>query len=239
MSNVLGTLPPLDRIIPVAHAAGAKVLVDAAQWVPHLRTDVRAWDADFVGFTGHKMLGPTGIGVLVAKEELLDAMPAFLGGGEMIRDVRLDGWTPNDIPWKFEAGTPPIVEAIGLHAAIQELESYGMEAVREHEVSLTGYALRTLTERFGDGITIHGPSEPALRGGVLSFEFGDVHPHDVSQVLDERGVCVRAGHHCAKPLMRILGAAATARASLYMYNDEADVDALSDAIHAAGEFFKP
>ena len=237
MSNVLGTLPPLDRIIPVAHAAGAKVLVDAAQWVPHLRTDVQAWDADFVGFTGHKMLGPTGIGVLWAKEELLDAMPAFLGGGEMIRDVRLDGWTPNDIPWKFEAGTPPIVEAIGLHAAVDELESYGMEAVREHEVSLTGYALRTLTERFGDGITIHGPSEPALRGGVLSFEFGDVHPHDISQVLDERGVCVRAGHHCAKPLMRKLGVGATARASLYVYNDEADVDALADALEATDAFF--
>ena len=237
MSNVLGTLPPLDRIIGVAHDAGAKVLVDAAQWVPHLRTDVRAWDADFVGFTGHKMLGPSGIGVLWAKEELLDAMPAFLGGGEMIRDVRLDGWTPNDIPWKFEAGTPPIVEAIGLHAAIQELESYGMEAVREHEVSLTGYALRTLTERFGDGITIHGPSEPALRGGVLSFEFGDVHPHDISQVLDERGVCVRAGHHCAKPLMRKLGVGATARASLYVYNDEADVDALADALEATDAFF--
>jgi cysteine desulfurase/selenocysteine lyase len=237
MSNVLGTLPPLDRVIPVAHAAGAKVLVDAAQWVPHLPTDVRAWGADFVGFTGHKMLGPSGIGVLWAREELLDEMPAFLGGGEMIRDVRLDGWTPNDIPWKFEAGTPPIVEAVGLHAAIQELESYGMEAVREHEVALTGYALRTLTERFGDGIKLHGPSEPALRGGVLSFEFGDVHPHDISQVLDERGVCVRAGHHCAKPLMRKLGVGATARASLYVYNDEADVDALADALEATSSFF--
>jgi cysteine desulfurase/selenocysteine lyase len=237
MSNVLGTLPPLDRIIGAAHAAGAKVLVDAAQWVPHLPTDVQAWDADFVGFTGHKMLGPSGIGVLWAREELLDAMPAFLGGGEMIRDVRLDGWTPNDIPWKFEAGTPPIVEAVGLHAAIDELESYGMEAVRAHEVSLTGYALRTLTERFGDGIRLHGPAEPALRGGVLSFEFGDVHPHDISQVLDERGVCVRAGHHCAKPLMRKLGVGATARASLYVYNDEADVDALADALEATSDFF--
>jgi len=237
MSNVLGTLPPLDRIIGAAHAAGAKVLVDAAQWVPHLATDVQAWDADFVGFTGHKMLGPSGIGVLWAREELLDAMPAFLGGGEMIRDVRLDGWTPNDIPWKFEAGTPPIVEAVGLHAAIEELTSYGMEAVREHEVSLTSYALRTLTERFGDDIRIHGPSEPALRGGVLSFEFRDVHPHDVSQILDERGVCVRAGHHCAKPLMRKLGVGATARASLYVYNDESDVDALADALDATSSFF--
>jgi cysteine desulfurase/selenocysteine lyase len=237
MSNVLGTLPPVERLVAAARSAGAKVLIDAAQWVPHLRTDVQAWDADFVGFTGHKMLGPTGIGVLWAKEELLETMPAFLGGGEMIRDVRLDGWTPNDIPWKFEAGTPPIVEAVGLHAAVQELESYGMDAVREHEVSLTGYALRTLTERFGDGIKLHGPSEPALRGGVLSFEFGDVHPHDISQVLDEHGVCVRAGHHCAKPLMRKLGVGATARASLYVYNDEADVDALADALEATSSFF--
>jgi cysteine desulfurase/selenocysteine lyase len=164
-------------------------------------------------------------------------MPAFLGGGEMIRDVRLDGWTPNDIPWKFEAGTPPITEAIGLHAAVDELTSYGMEAVREHEVSLTAYALRTLTERFGDDIRIHGPCEPALRGGVLSFEFRDVHPHDVSQILDERAVCVRAGHHCAKPLMRKLGVGATARASLYVYNDESDVDELADALDATSSFF--
>ena len=237
MSNVLGTLPPLDLLIPAAHTAGAKVLVDAAQWVPHLPTDVQAWDADFVGFTGHKMLGPSGIGVLVAKEELLESMPAFLGGGEMIRDVRLDGWTPNEIPWKFEAGTPPIVEAIGLHAAIDELEGLGMDAVREHEVSLTGYALRTLNDRFGDDITIHGPAEPAMRGGVISFEFRDVHPHDISQILDEHGVCVRAGHHCAKPLMRRLGVGASARASLYVYNDEADVDALADALDATSTFF--
>jgi len=237
MSNVLGTLPPLDRIIPAAHATGAKVLVDAAQWVPHLPTDVQAWDADFVGFTGHKMLGPSGIGVLWAREELLEAMPAFLGGGEMIRDVRLDGWTPNDIPWKFEAGTPPIVEAIGLHAAVEELTSHGMDAVREHEVALTGYALRTLNERFGDDIRSHGPAEPAMRGGVISFEFRDVHPHDISQILDERAVCVRAGHHCAKPLMRKLGVGATARASLYVYNDESDVDALADALDATSTFF--
>jgi cysteine desulfurase / selenocysteine lyase len=237
MSNVLGTLPPLDRLIPAAHAAGAKVVVDAAQWVPHLPTDVQAWGADFVGFTGHKMLGPSGIGVLWAREELLDEMPAFLGGGEMIRDVRLDGWTPNDIPWKFEAGTPPIVEAIGLHAAVDELTSYGMDAIRQHEVALTGYALRSLKERFGDDIRLHGPVEPAMRGGVISFEFRDVHPHDISQILDERGVCVRAGHHCAKPLMRTLGVGATARASMYLYNDESDVDALADALEATTSFF--
>src|SRR3954453_6152306 len=158
MSNVLGTLPPLRQIGDAAHAAGALFMVDGAQYVPHLPTDVAELGCDFFGFTGHKMLGPTGIGVLWAREELLEAMPAFLGGGEMIRDVRLDGWTPNEIPWKFEAGTPPIAEAVGLGAAIDYLETLGMESVREHEVTLTGYALRRLTDRYGDDITIHGPS---------------------------------------------------------------------------------
>jgi cysteine desulfurase/selenocysteine lyase len=237
MSNVLGTLTPLRLLADAAHAAGARFLVDGAQHVPHLPTDVGAMDCDFLGFTGHKMLGPTGIGVLWAREELLEAMPAFLGGGEMIRDVRLDGWTPNDVPWKFEAGTMPIVEAIGLGAAIDYLSALGMETVREHEVSLTAYALRTLTERLGDDLTIYGPSEPAQRGGVLSFSLRDIHPHDISQVLDEHAVCVRAGHHCAKPLMRRLGVGATARASLYVYNDEADVDALADALTATADFF--
>jgi len=237
MSNVLGTLTPITELAEAAHAAGALVCVDAAQWVPHLPTDVVAWNADFVGFTGHKLLGPSGIGVLWARDELLEAMPPFLGGGAMIRDVRLDGFTTNDVPWKFEAGTPPITEAVGLAAAIDYLSDLGMEAVREHEVTLTGYALRTLTERFGDDITIHGPPEPHQRGGVLSLAFRDVHPHDLSQILDERGVCVRAGHHCAKPLMRRLGVGATARASLYVYNDEGDVDALADALEATSSFF--
>jgi len=237
MSNVLGTITPVRELADAAHAAGALLLVDAAQHVPHLPTDVQELGCDFFGFTGHKMLGPTGIGALWAREELLEAMPAFLGGGEMIRDVRLDGWTPNDIPWKFEAGTPPIAEAIGLSAAIDELEDIGLEAVRAHEVALTAYALRTLTERFGDGLQIYGPSEPAARGGVLSMTLGDIHAHDVSQVLDEHGVCVRAGHHCAKPLMRRLGVSATARASFYVYNDRDDVDALADALEATRDFF--
>ena len=237
MSNVLGTLTPVRRIVDAAHAAGALVLVDAAQYVPHLSSNVHEMGADFFAFTGHKMLGPTGIGALWARAELLDAMPPFLGGGDMIRDVRLDGFTPNEVPWKFEAGTPPIAEAIGLAAAVEYLENLGMEAVREHEVSLTGYALRALKERHGDAITIHGPSEPAMRGGVISFAFHDLHPHDISQVLDQHGVCVRAGHHCAKPLMRRLGVSATARASLYVYNDEADVDALNDALDEAASFF--
>ena len=237
MSNVLGTINPVRRIADAAHAAGAVVVADAAQQVPHLPIDVDALGCDFVGFTGHKMLGPTGIGCLWAKEELLDAMPTFLGGGEMIRDVRLDGFTPNELPWKFEAGTPPIAEAIGLGAAIDYLGAIGMDAVRAHEISLTGYALATLKERYGDDLTIFGPPRPEQRGGVISFAYKDIHPHDLSQVLDQAGVCVRAGHHCAKPLMRRLGVAATARASLYLYNDEADVDALVDALADADRLF--
>jgi cysteine desulfurase / selenocysteine lyase len=237
MSNVLGTITPVRRLADAAHAAGALLLVDGAQLLPHLATDVADLGCDFLGFTGHKMLGPTGIGALWAREELLDAMPAFLGGGEMIRDVRLDGWLPNELPWKFEAGTMPIAEAIGLHAAIDYLDGLGMDAVREHEVSLTAYALRTLTQRHGDRLTVYGPSEPDQRGGVISFSFGGIHPHDISQVLDQHGVCVRAGHHCAKPLMRRLGVAATARASLYVYNDEADVDALADALDSTADLF--
>ena len=239
MSNVLGTMLPVERLVTAAHDAGAIAVVDASQHVPHVSTDVRAWGADFVAFTGHKMLGPTGVGVLWGTETILDATPPFLTGGEMILNVTKEGFTPNELPWKFEAGTPPIAEVVGLGAAVDYLTRLGMEAVREHEVGLTAYALRRLTGRFGDDITIHGPSEPSERGGVLSFTFRDVHPHDLTQVFDQHGVCVRAGHHCAKPLMRVLGAAATARASLYVYNDEADVDALSDAIADAAEFFGP
>jgi cysteine desulfurase/selenocysteine lyase len=237
MSNVLGTLPPVRRIADAAHAAGALVLVDGAQLLPHVPADVRELGCDFLGFTGHKMLGPTGIGVLWARAELLEAMPAFLGGGEMISDVRLDSWVPNELPWKFEAGTMPIAEAVGLHAAIDYLDALGMDAVREHEMRLTEYALRTLTERHGDRISIYGPSDPDQRGGVISFNFAGLHPHDVAQVLDQHGVCVRASHHCAKPLMRRLAVAATARASLYLYNDEADVDALADALDSTADLF--
>jgi cysteine desulfurase/selenocysteine lyase len=237
MSNVLGTLLPVERLVTAAHDAGAIAVVDASQYVPHIATDVAAWGADFAAFTSHKMCGPTGLGVLWGTEAILDATPPFLTGGEMILNVTKEGFTPNELPWKFEAGTPPIAEAVGLGAAVDYLSELGMEAVREHEVALTAYALRSLTGRFGDDITIHGPAEPAERGGVLSFTFRDLHPHDLTQVFDEHGVCVRAGHHCAKPLMRVLGAAATARASLYVYNDEADVDALADAIGAAAEFF--
>ena len=237
MSNVLGTLNPVRHIADAAHAAGAVVLVDAAQYVPHLPTDVTELGADFLGFTGHKMLGPTGIGVLWGRQDLLQEMPPFLGGGEMIRDVRLDGFTVTELPWKFEAGTPPIAEAIGLGAAVDYLSALGMDAVRAHEIELTRYALEVLRERFGGDITIHGPARAEERGGVISFTYKDVHPHDISQVLDEAAVCVRAGHHCAKPLMRVLGVGATARASLYVYNDEADVDALADALVGADALF--
>ncbi len=237
MSNVLGTLPPVAEIAEAAHRAGAVVVADGAQSVPHVPTDVRSLGVDFLAFSAHKMLGPTGIGVLWGRDELLTAMPPFLGGGEMILDVRKDGFTPNDIPWRFEAGTPPIAEAIGLGAAVDYLNAIGMDAVRAHEISLVTYALDSLTERFGSDLKIHGPSDPLARGGVLSFSYRDVHPHDISQVLDSYGVCVRAGHHCAKPLMRRLGVAATARASFAVYNDEGDVDRLSDALEEAGAFF--
>jgi cysteine desulfurase/selenocysteine lyase len=237
MSNVLGTITPFARIAEVAHAAGALVLADGAQSVPHLPTDVGRLGVDFLAFSAHKMLGPTGIGVLWARRELLEEMPPFMGGGGMIRDVRHDGFSPNVLPWKFEAGTPPIAEAVGLGAAVAYLEGLGLDAVHEHEVALTAYAQRTLAERFGDDLRIFGPAGTVERGGVLSIAYRDVHPHDLAQVLDQAGVCIRAGHHCAKPLMRRLGVTATARASLYLYNDESDVDALADALEQAGSLF--
>ena len=237
MSNVLGTLPPVAKLCAAAHDAGALAIVDACQFVPHNPTDVQAWDADFVAFSSHKMCGPSGIGALWGRAELLDAIPPYIGGGNMIADVRLDGFTPAPVPAKFEAGTPPITEAIGFGAAVEYLEAIGMGEVRRHEMELTRYALDTLRGRYGDNIAIHGPDNVEVRGGVLSFAFRDIHPHDISQVLDQRNVCVRAGHHCAKPLMRLLGVNATARASLYLYNDRTDVDALVDALDGATDIF--
>jgi len=241
MSNVLGTLNDIPRLAEAAHACGALVAVDGSQYVPHVPTDVQAMGADFLVFTGHKMLGPMGIGVLWARAEILEAMPPFLGGGEMILNVTKEGFTTTDIPWKFEAGTPMVAEAVGLGAAVDYLVGLGMEHVRRHEIELTAYALRTLTERFGDTIVIHGPSEPAERGGVMSFVYGEpdarVHPHDIAQVLDQAGVCVRAGHHCAKPLLQTMQVPATSRASLYVYNDESDIDALADALEASSDIF--
>jgi cysteine desulfurase/selenocysteine lyase len=237
MSNVLGTINPVRILTDAARAAGAISIIDACQSVPHMPTDVQELGADFLAFSGHKMCGPTGVGVLYGREELLDAMPPFLGGGEMIRDVRLDGFTCNELPWKFEAGTPPIAEVIGLGVAVDWLVGVDMDNVRAHEISLTEYTMATMTERFGEDLRIFGPTDPEVRGGVFSFAYRDLHPHDISQVLDEHGVCVRAGHHCAKPLMKLLGVGATARASVYVYNDTSDIDALADALEATGEFF--
>lgn len=236
-SNVLGTLTPVAYLAELAHKHGAIVIGDGAQYVPHMATDVTDLGVDFLAFTGHKMLGPTGIGVLWGKSELLEALPPFMGGGDMITDVTLDGFTPNELPWKFEAGTPPIAEVIGLGAAVDYLQNLGMERVREHEIRLLSYAFERLETNFGKNIVIHGPRNIHDRGGVISFDFRDIHPHDISQILDQSGVCVRAGHHCAKPLMRHLGVAATARASFHIYNEPADVDALVDALGKAQAFF--
>ena len=237
MSNVLGTITPVRQLCDAAHAAGALAIIDGCQYVPHNVTDVQAWDADFVAFSSHKMCGPSGIGVLWGREALLDAMPPFLGGGNMILDVRLDGFTPAELPAKFEAGTPPIVEAIGLGAAVDFLESLGMANVRRHEMEIATYAMTTLNERYGDDICLHGPTNVEVRGATFSFGFRNIHPHDLSQVLDQRNICLRAGHHCAKPLMRLLGVNATARASFYLYNDHHDVDALADALDGASDIF--
>ncbi|CAB4997266.1 unannotated protein [freshwater metagenome] len=237
MSNVLGTVNDIEKLVAAARSAGAKVLVDACQSIPHDPVDVVAWGADFVAFSGHKMMGPTGIGALWARRELLEEMPPFLGGGEMIRDVRKDGFTTNDVPWKFEAGTPAIAEAIGLGAAVDWLSAVGMENIASHERALTAYALEQLSSAFGDEITIYGPPTAEGRGSAVSFLFNEIHAHDISQVLDEDGVCVRAGHHCAKPLMRVLGVPATSRASFAIYNTFEDVDALVEALHKAKTFF--
>lgn len=242
-SNVTGTLVDIKSLVEKAHAAGALVLVDACQYVPHLKLDVQDWDADFVAFSAHKMLGPTGIGVLWGKEELLDAMPPFLGGGSMIADVRLDDFDVAELPGKFEAGTPAFIEAIGTAEAINYLERVGFDAIDSHEKELTAYALEMFNSRFSKTVTLHGPKSVEDRLGVFSFSLTGVHPHDVSQLLDEYGVCVRAGHHCAKPLMRCLktddgsGIGATTRASLYLYNTKEDIDNLGDAIEKCLAFF--
>jgi len=237
MSNVLGTINPVQRLCAAAHNAGAIAIVDACQSVPHQPTDVQAWGADFAVFSSHKMCGPSGVGVLWGRESLLEAMPPFLGGGNMIADVRLDGFTTAEVPAKFEAGTPAIAEIVALNSAVKYLADLGMHNVSQHEIELSTYVLNTLNSRFGDDITIHGPTNPELRGATFSFAFRGIHPHDLSQVLDQTNVCVRAGHHCAKPLMRILGANATVRASFYLYNTTQEVDALADALDSASDIF--
>jgi cysteine desulfurase/selenocysteine lyase len=234
MSNVLGTVPPIKLLAESAHAVGAVILVDGAQLVPHSSVDVSDLDIDFLTISGHKMLGPTASGGLYARRELLERMDPFLGGGEMILEVYPDHSTFKQPPWKFEAGTMNIAEEIGLTAAIEYLEGLGMEAVRRHEKEITAYALARLSEI---GATVFGPTDVELRGGAVSFWFRDIHPHDLAQILDQEGVCIRAGHHCAQPLMRVLGVPATARASFYIYNTLGEVDALVSALGRAEAIF--
>ncbi len=237
MSNVLGTINPVTEIAAVAHSAGALVVVDGAQLVPHAPINVTELGADFLAFSAHKMMGPTGIGVLWARKELLNAMPPFLGGGGMILDVKLDSFRPAAPPARFEAGTPPIAEAVGLSAAIEYLDEIGMDRIRSHELALTNHALARLDEKLGRDCRIFGPPAGADRGGVMSIAYRDVHAHDLAQVLDQFGVCVRPGHHCAKPLMRKLGVQATARASLSLFSDEHDIEVLIEGLLEAGRLF--
>jgi cysteine desulfurase/selenocysteine lyase len=234
MSNVLGTIPPIRELADAAHAAGAVILVDGAQLVPHTRVDVHELGIDFLTISGHKMLGPTASGGLYGRPDLLEAMDPFMGGGEMIREVHPLWSDFKEAPWKFEAGTMNIAEEIALEAAIDYLEDLGMEAVRRHEKELTAYAIQRLTDI---GARVFGPTDVELRGGAVSFWFRDIHPHDLAQVLDTDAVCIRAGHHCAQPLMRILGVPATARASFYVYNTPEEVDVLATSLLKAEALF--
>lgn len=237
VSNTLGTIAPLETIVPRAHAAGAVVLIDGAQAAPHLPLDVKALDADFYTFSGHKMLGPTGIGALYGKRALLEAMPPFLYGGDMIKKVGYVQTTFSEPPRKFEAGTGNIADAIAFGVATEYLQALGMPWVREHERALVGYALERLAEFEPRGLRIYGPRDPELISGVVSFNFADVHSHDLASILDTEGICIRAGHHCTMPLMEKMGWAATARASFYVYNTETDVDALARGIEKAARVF--
>ena len=235
MSNVLGTINPIKEIAEIAHRYGAVVLVDGAQSVPHMPVDVRDLDCDFLAFSSHKMLGPTGVGVLYGKRDVLNAMDPFLGGGEMIMRVSYESSTYAALPNKFEAGTPNIADVIAFAAALDYLEGIGMASVREHEIAITQYAIDALSAV--EGVKVYGPKDAHDKGGAVTFNYGEVHPHDLSQVLDQQGIAIRAGHHCAQPLMRRLGCVATARASFYIYNTHDEVDALVDGLGAADRIF--
>lgn len=236
MSNVLGTVTPVAEIVARAHAIGAITLIDGAQAVPHMATDVQALDCDFLAFSGHKMLGPTGVGVLWGRKELLAEMPPFIVGGDMIKRVSLDEAEWNDLPWKFEAGTPAIAQAIGLGSAVDYLNDLGMHNVRRHEIQLVEYALQRLSQV--EGIRIYGPHQPTERGGAVALTLGDVHPHDLASLLDQENIAIRAGHHCAMPLHQKLGLTATARASFYIYNKPEEIDRLAEALDRAREIFE-
>ncbi|MDO8616439.1 MAG: cysteine desulfurase [Dehalococcoidia bacterium] len=236
VSNSMGTINPVEKLAGEARRHGVMSLVDGAQAAPHMKVDVQAINCDFYAFSAHKMLGPTGVGVLYARRELLEEMEPFLGGGEMIRKVTFEGATWNDIPWKFEAGTPNIADVIAFGAAIDYLNEIGMDEVRAHEMEITEYALQQLGKL--DDIILYGPRDSQQRGGVVSFNVADLHPHDIGTVLDRHGVAIRAGHHCTQPLMRRLGVSGTARASFYIYNTPQEVDVLVEAVKAARKFFR-
>ncbi|MCH8909215.1 MAG: cysteine desulfurase [Chloroflexi bacterium] len=235
VSNVLGTVNPVAELANRAHEVGAVILIDAAQSVPHMPVDVQAIDADFLCFSAHKMLGPTGIGVLYGKYDLLEEMPPYMFGGDMILEVTYEDATWNDLPYKFEAGTPNIADAIATGAAVDYLSELGMENVWEHEQQLTAYGLDQISSL--DHITIFGPEDPALKGGVISFVHDSIHPHDLGTALDQQGIAIRTGHHCAMPLVRSYGVVAAARASFYIYNTKTEIDALVDGIREAERYF--
>jgi len=234
MSNVLGTINPAAELIRLAHEAGAVTMLDGAPSVPHLPIDVQALDVDFLAFSAHKMCGPTGIGALYGRKALLDRMPPFLGGGDMIKRVYLRSFASNEIPYKFEAGTPAIAEAVGFGAAIDYLQSIGMDKIAQHEHQIIAYALDRLEEV--PGVKLFGPTAEH-KGGVASFTLGDIHPHDISQILDGEGIAIRAGHHCAQPLHDRFGLPATARASFYLYSTEQEVDRLAEALYKVRQVF--
>ncbi|MDI6803834.1 MAG: cysteine desulfurase [Bacteroidota bacterium] len=234
ISNSLGTINPVEEIITLAHRLNIPVLLDASQSVPHRPVDVQSLDCDFLVFSGHKMLGPTGIGVLYGKYNLLDNMPPFMGGGEMINEVQLEWSDFRNLPWKYEAGTPHIAGAIGLGVAIDYLKNIGFENIQQHDKELVSYAMEVLTNL--DGIEIYGPKD--TRGSLVAFNLKGVHPHDVSTILDEDGIAIRAGHHCTQPIMRWLDVAATVRASFYLYNTKSDIDKLATGLKKVKEIFK-
>jgi cysteine desulfurase/selenocysteine lyase len=236
MSNVLGTIIPVNDIVKMSHEKGIPVLVDGAQSVPHMKVDVQEMGCDFMAFSAHKMLGPTGVGILYVKRELLEKMPPLMGGGDMIKEVHKYETRYNDLPYKFEGGTPNIADVIGFAAAIDYLNSIGLDKVRQHEIELTKYSLDKIAEV--KGITLYGPPNPSHRGGVVSFNIGDIHPHDLATIMNDHGVAIRSGHHCAQVLMERLDVAATSRASFYIYNTKEEIDTFIGALHEARRLFK-
>jgi cysteine desulfurase/selenocysteine lyase len=236
MSNVLGTIVPINEIIKKAHDKGVKVMVDGAQSVPHMPVDVQNMDCDFMAFSAHKMLGPTGVGVLYVKREILDKMSPFIGGGDMIKEVHKYETRYNDLPYKFEGGTPNIADVIGFGAAIDYLNEIGMDDIREHEIDITNYAIKTITDV--RGVIVYGPSNSNHRGGIVSFNIGDIHPHDLATIMNDHGIAIRSGHHCAQVLMERLDVAATSRASFYIYNTKEEVDIFINTLEEARRLFR-